>query len=105
MTTRRHFFPEQKATIGRRHLTGKDPVSNLAGELGGPTEPDPFVDKAVTGSGRTCLPVQRPQPNSAYPEQLRLAALEAAVNGKDALLGELLPQFARQLVATPSHSP
>jgi len=28
---RRHFAPEQKAQVVRRHLAGKEPVSRLAG--------------------------------------------------------------------------
>lgn len=32
--TRRHFTPEQKAEIVRRHVVGKEPVSNLADEFG-----------------------------------------------------------------------
>ena len=31
---RRHFTPAQKAEIVRRHLSGKEPVSNLADEFG-----------------------------------------------------------------------
>jgi transposase-like protein len=31
--TRRHFGSEQKASIVRRHLSGKEPISNLADEL------------------------------------------------------------------------
>jgi transposase len=32
--SRRHFSVPQKAQIVRRHLSGKEPVSNLADELG-----------------------------------------------------------------------
>lgn len=32
--TRRHFTPDQKAQIVRRHLTGKEPISDLADEFG-----------------------------------------------------------------------
>lgn len=31
--TRRHFTAEQKASVVRRHLGGKEPISNLADEL------------------------------------------------------------------------
>ena len=31
--SRRHFSPPQKAEVVRRHLLGKEPVSNLADEL------------------------------------------------------------------------
>lgn len=32
--TRRHFTPQQKAEVVRRHVAGKEPVSKLAEELG-----------------------------------------------------------------------
>ena len=32
--TRRHFTPDQKAQIVRRHLSGREPISNLADEFG-----------------------------------------------------------------------
>jgi transposase-like protein len=32
--TRRHFTAEQKAEIVRRHVAGKEPVSDLADEFG-----------------------------------------------------------------------
>src|SRR5437588_2515256 len=32
--TRRHFAPDQKAQIVRRHLSGKESISNLADEFG-----------------------------------------------------------------------
>ena len=32
--SRRHFSVSQKAQIVRRHLSGKEPVSNLADEFG-----------------------------------------------------------------------
>ena len=32
--TRRHFTPDRKAQIVRRHLSGKEPISNLADEFG-----------------------------------------------------------------------
>jgi len=31
---RRHFTPDQKAQIVRRHLSGREPISNLADEFG-----------------------------------------------------------------------
>ncbi len=31
--SRRHFTPQQKAEIVRRHLVGKEPISDLAGEF------------------------------------------------------------------------
>jgi len=104
MATRRHFSPEQKAAIVRRHLAGKEPVSNLADELGvQPSQVHLWVkqlldqaERAFQGNGR--------KRTALNPEHVRLADLEAAVDRKDALLGELLQQLARQLVALPSHA-
>ncbi|MFQ5927951.1 MAG: transposase [Terriglobia bacterium] len=101
MSKRRHFSPEQKATIVRRHLAGKEPVSNLADEFGvQPSQIHLWVkqlldqaERAYQSNGR-----RRTAPN---PEQRRLAALEAAVARKDAVVAELLQQYARQLVAEP----
>jgi transposase-like protein len=88
MTKRRHFSPEQKATILRRHLAGKEPVSQLAEELAiQPSQIHLWVkqlldqaERAFQSNGRG-----RTDPN---PEQRRLAALEAAVARKDALVAE-----------------
>ena len=97
MTTRRCFSPQQKAEIVRRHLAGKEPVSNLADELGlQPSQIHLWVKQLLeqaerafhSGRGRS----------RANPDQLRLTALEAAVARKDALLAELFQQLARLLV-------
>jgi transposase-like protein len=105
MTTRRHFSPEQKATIVRRHLTGKEPVSNLADELGvQPSQIHLWVKQLLDQAERAFQSNGRKR-TASNAEQLRLASLEAAVDRKDALLGELLQQLARQLVAAPSHGP
>ena len=103
MTTRRHFSPEQKATIVRRHLADKEPVSNLADEVGvQPSQIHLWVKQLLDQAERAFQSNGRKRTVS-NPDQLRLAALEAAVDRKDALLGELLQQLARQLVVTPSH--
>jgi len=105
MTTRRHFSPEQKAKIVRRHLGGKEPVSNLADELGvQPSQIHLWVKQLLDQAERAFQSNGRKR-TASNPEQLRLASLETAVDRKDALLGELLQQLARQLVATPSHGP
>jgi transposase len=101
MATRRRFSPEQKAAIVRRHLAGKEPVSNLADELGlQPSQIHLWVKQLLDQAERAFQTPERGR-NPASPEQNRLAALEAAVQRKDALLGELLQQLARQLVALP----
>ena len=101
MSKRRHFSPEQKANIVRRHLAGKEPVSQLADELViQPSQIHLWVkqlldqaERAYQSNGRG-----RTAPN---PEQRRLAVLEATVVRKDAVVAELLQQYARQLIAEP----
>ena len=102
MATRRHFSPEQKAAIVRRHLAGKEPVSNLAEELGvQPSQVHLWVKQLLDQAERAFQANGRKH-TALNPEQIRLADLEAAVDRKDALLGELLRQLARQLVVLPS---
>jgi transposase len=104
MATRRHFSPEQKAAIVRRHLAGKEPVSNLADELGvQPSQVHLWVKQLLDQAERV-FQANGGKRTALNPEQARLAELEAAVGRKDALLGELLQQFARQLVVLPSRA-
>ena len=102
MATRRHFSPQQKAAIVRRHLAGKEPVSNLADELGVQPSQIHLWTKQLLDQAERAFQANGRKTSSSNPEQVRLAALEAAVDRKDALLGELLQQLARQLIAPPS---
>ncbi len=57
MTHRRRFTPEQKATIVRRHLAGKEPVSNLSEELGiQPSQIHLWVKQVLDQAERAFLP-------------------------------------------------
>ena len=104
MATRRHFSPEQKAVIVRRHLAGKEPVSNLADELGVQPSQIHLWVKQLLDQAERAFQANGRKHTASNPEQIRLAALEAAVDRKDALLGELLQQLARQLVVLPCHA-
>jgi hypothetical protein len=44
-----HFTPEQKAEIARRHVSGKEPVSETGGRVGRPAESDPHLGETVAG--------------------------------------------------------
>jgi transposase len=89
----------------RRHLADKEPVSNLADEVGvQPSHIHLWVKQLLDQAERAFQSNGRKR-TASNPDQLRLAALEAAVDRKDALLGELLQQLARQLVVTPSRGP
>ena len=95
MSTRRRFSPEQKAAIVRRHLSGKEPVSDLADEVSvQPSQIHLWVKQLLDQADRAFQPNGRR--NSAPNDlQRRLASLEAALARKDELLAELLLQFAR----------
>ena len=98
MTQRRHFSLEQKATVVRRHLAGKEPVSNLSEELGvQPSQIHLWVKQVLDQAERAFPPGGRSRA-AANPEKQRLATLEAALDRKDALLDELLHHLARLLV-------
>ena len=98
MTTRRHFSPEQKATIVRRHLGGKEPVSNLAEAVGVQPSQIHLWVKQLLDQAERAFPSSGRKRTAASPDQIRLAALEAAVDRKDALIGELLQRLGRQLI-------
>jgi transposase-like protein len=98
MTQRRRFTPEQKAAIARRHLAGKEPVSNLSEELGiQPSQIHLWVKQLLDQAERAFLPGGRLRA-AASPERHRLATLEAAMDRKNALLDELLLHLGRLLV-------
>src|SRR6266404_1543299 len=51
--SRRHFSPEQKAEIVRRHVAGKEPVSNLADEFNvQPTQSHGWVKQVLDQAER-----------------------------------------------------
>lgn len=96
---RRHFSPEQKADVVRRHLAGKEAVSDLADQLAiQPTQIHLWV-KQLLDQAERAYQAPATRRSTVSQEQERLAALQAALARKDELLGELLHQFARRLVA------
>src|SRR3990172_4939017 len=101
MTERRHFPAEQKAAIVRRHLIGKEQVSDLSEELGiQPSQVHLWVKQVLDRAEQAFLPNGRLRA-AASPEKRCLAALEAALDRKEALLDELLHHLGRLLVDRP----
>lgn len=89
---RRQFTSEDKAAILRRHLADKVPVSDLCDEYH--IQPSLFYLwqrqalenlAAALGDGRT----RRGQQQAAASEQARVAALEARLARKDAVIAEI----------------
>ncbi len=84
------FTPEPKTEVVRRHVAGKELVSDLADQFGLP--PSQILDQAE----RAFAPNRRGRP-PANAENLRVAELKAAIARKDAVVVELLQQVARLL--------
>jgi transposase len=93
---RRHFTAEEKATILRRHLADKVPVSDLCDEYR--IQPTLFylwqrqaLDhlSAALQDGRTL----RGQTQTASADRVRVAALEAKLAKKDAIIAEVSEEY------------
>jgi transposase len=94
--TRRQFTPEEKATILRRHLVDKVPVSDLCDEYA--IQPTLFylwqrqafehLGNALQ-DGRT----QRGVAQAGAAERARVAALEAKLAKKDAVIAEVSEEY------------
>ncbi len=93
---RRQFTPEEKATILRRHLADKVPVSDLCDEYH--IQPTLFylwqrqaLDhlSAALQDGRTL----RGQTQTASADRARLVALEAKLAKKDAIIAEVSEEY------------
>lgn len=90
---RRHFSPEEKVTILRRHLLEKVPISDLCDQYG--ITPNHFYNwqkiafenltTAFTGNGRASKKTEGAKDQ-------RIAALEAKLQRKDEVLGELMEE-------------
>lgn len=93
---RRQFSAEEKATILRRHLADKIPVSDLCDEYH--LQPTLFYLwqrqafehlSAALQDGRT----RRGQTQAATADRARLAALEARLAKKDAIIAEVSEEY------------
>ena len=94
--SRRVFTPEQKATILRRHLADKVPVSDLCDEY--QLQPSLFYLwqrqalenlTAALQDGRT----QRGAAQTASADRDRIAALEAKLARKDRIIAEVSEEY------------
>ena len=99
MKTRRHFSPEQKATIVRRHLAAKEAVSSLADEFQIQPSQIHLWTKQVLDQADRAFESNGHRKTAPTAEQTRLRALEAELARKNAALIELLEQFGRLIVA------
>ena len=88
---RRHFTSEDKIKALRRHLVEKTPVSDLCEELG--IQPTQFYRWQQTLFENAAVTFERaPGRPKADAEAQRIAALEAKIQRKDEVLGELMEE-------------
>ncbi len=87
---RKHYTPEEKVAILRRHLVEGMPISGLCDELG--LQPTVFYrwQKEFFENGAAAFQ-QRGRPNH-QPEQERIAYLEKKIQTKDEVLAELMAE-------------
>jgi len=87
---RKHYTPEEKVAILRRHLLEKQPISKLCDELG--LQPTVFYrwHKELFENGAAAFEQKKPTNHSA--EQERIAYLEKKIQTKDEVLAELMAE-------------
>jgi transposase len=87
---RKHYAPEEKVTILRRHLLEKEPISKLCDEVG--LQPTVFYrwQKECFENGAAAFE-QNARPNRSA-EHERIAYLEKKIQTKDEVLAELMAE-------------
>ena len=87
---RKHYTPEEKVAILRRHLLEKEPISNLCDELG--LQPTVFYrwQKEFFENGAAAFE-QKARPNHSS-DQERITYLEKKIQTKDEVLAELMAE-------------
>ena len=93
--TRRHFTAEQKAEIVRRHLVGKEPVSNLADEFGlQPSLIHGWVNQVLAQAERA---FDRPTGKRRQEEaqERKIEFLEGKLANKNEVIAELMQEHVQ----------
>jgi transposase len=87
---RKHYTPQEKVAILRRHLLDKEPVSKLCDEIG--LKPTVLYrwQKEFFENGAAAFE-QKTRPNHSA-EQERIAYLEKKIQTKDDVLAELMAE-------------
>src|SRR5436305_7622816 len=89
---RKHYTPEEKVAILRRHLLEKEPISKLCEELG--LQPTVFYrwQKEFFENGAAAFQVTERPRRQAEEKQKRIEFLEKKVQTKDEVLAELMAE-------------
>ena len=90
---RRHFSAPQKAEIVRRHLAGKEPVSNLADEFQlQPTQIHAWVKQVLDRAEQAFASAGRPPDDG---KDRKIAALEQKLAKKNEVVAELMEEHVQ----------
>lgn len=93
--TRRDFSPEQKADAVRRHLRGKEPISNLAQELGvQPSRIHAWIEQVLAQAERAFDRVSG-QRLAVEAKDHRIAQLEDKLANKNEVIAELMQEHVQ----------
>jgi transposase-like protein len=94
--TRRHFTAEQKATIVRRHVAEKAPVSDLADELGvQPSQIHHWVKQVLEQAARAFENGGPGKRRDEHAKDEKIARLESKLAQKNEVVAELLQEHVQ----------
>ena len=92
--SRRHFTAEQKAEVVRRHVSGKEPVSNLADELRvQPTQIHMWVKQVLDQAAQAFVKSGGRRADDCKDQ--RIAALEQKLAKKNEVVAELMEEHVQ----------
>ena len=94
-STRRSFTPAQKAEVVRRHLSGKEAVSDLADELGLQPSQIYLWVKQVLDQADRAFERAGPRRRGDDAKDRRIEQLQAKLADKNEVIAELLEENVR----------
>lgn len=92
---RRHFSPEQKAQIVRRHLTGKEAVSDLADEVQVQPSQIHLWIKQLLDQAEHAFVRSTDSRRTEQARDRRVEKLEAKITQKNEVIAELMEENVR----------
>ena len=94
--TRRHFTADQKAQIVRRHLSGKEPVSNLADEYGlQPRQIHNWVKQVLDQAGKAFQHAPGRPLRVEQVKDRKIEHLQAKLVQKNEVIAELMEEHVK----------
>jgi transposase len=94
--TSKHFTPAQKAEIVRRHLSGKEPMSNLADKFGAqPSQIHNWVKQVLEQAERAFQAGLGRPVNFDNVKDRKIGQLEAKLAHKNEVIAELIEEHVK----------